>query len=447
MFCKVTPLKVKPQHYSYLHHLFLFIVFVFMTAIVCQPAQATENETTAAGKTETMTLKGQFLGSSYKAKLISIQVGDRIVLIPYDSKTTGLKGVAKRANVILHYQGEGDKKIAVAILPELVGIPAGVAEIQPTELLEIIANPPRDHGYLLIDCRPAEFYAESHLPTAVSIPWNESKKRKAALLPDDKETLLIFYCLGSTCLLGPNSAALAAESGYKNIKVLLSELAAWQDNGGQLFSTDSYIANGNIVLIDLRAQEEAEAGHIPGAANIPFSDLEEAEYDFPAKKSAPVVVYGNGNDATASISVIKGWGFHQVSVVKGGYGGWIRRGNTIKTGAAPASIKWQRKLGEGEISIKKFKEVLENSPAGVLIIDVRTNAEAAKGKLKNSAHIPLNELEIRLAEIPEDKEIILHCTTGARAKMAYSFLSQHRAKVRFLFAKITCKNEKCRIRT
>jgi len=224
-------------------------------------------------------------------------------------------------------------------------------------------------------------------------------------------------------------------------------LHEWQENGGQLFSTDSYIANGNIVLVDLRSQDEAKAGHIPGDANIPFADLEEAEYDFPAKKSAPVVVYGNGNDTTASISVIKGWGFHQVSVVKKGYGGWIRRGNPIETGAAPTSLKWKRELGAGEISIENFKEVLANSPAGIIIIKVRTKETAAKGKLKNSVHNPLNELENRLAEIPADKEIILHCTTGARARMAYSFLSQHRAKVSFLYAKITCKNEKCRIKS
>ncbi|MCK4839362.1 MAG: hypothetical protein KAS94_11220 [Desulfobulbaceae bacterium] len=446
MFLEVISLKVKRQHSSYLHLLLLFVTFVFTTVIVCQPAQATGNEASAPAETKTLTLKGQFLGSSYKAKLISIQIGERIDLISYDSKTSGLDELVKGANIVLHYQAEGVKKRAVAILPELVEIPAGVTEIQPTDLLEIITNPPKDHGYLLIDCRPAEFYAESHLPTAVSIPWNESKKRKAALLPEDEETLLIFYCLGSTCLLGPNSAALAAEAGYKNIKVLLSELSVWQENGGQLFSTDSYIANSNIVLVDLRGSDEAEAGHIPGAANIPFTDLEEAEYDFPAKKSAPVVVYGNDNDITASISVIKGWGFHQVSIVEGGYGSWIKRGNPIETGTAPSSIRWQRRLGAGEISIEKFKEVLANNPDGVIIIDVRTNEEAAKGKLINSVHIPLNKLELRLADIPEDKEIILHCTTGARARMAYSFLSQHRAKVSFLHARITCKKEKCRIR-
>ena len=150
MFCKVTHLKVKPQLSSYLHHLFLLVTFIVMTANVCQLAQAKENEAPATEKTEIMTLKGQFLGSSYKAKLISIQAGDRIVLIHYDNKTTGLEEVAMGANVVLHYQGEGDKKRDVAILPELVVLPAGVTEIQPPALLEIFTNPHKAHGYRLI---------------------------------------------------------------------------------------------------------------------------------------------------------------------------------------------------------------------------------------------------------------------------------------------------------
>lgn len=440
-------MKLRLQQRSYLPLLLLFIYVGLSSPISCQSVVASENEIEIDGKKEITELKGQFLGSSYKAKLISIQVGDRVVLIPYDSETIGLDGVEDGANVVLRYQGVGDKRRTVSIAPELAKVPVGVTEIEPEKLMDIINNPPKEHGYLLIDCRPAAFYAESHLPSAVSIPWTESKKRKAALLPEDKETLLIFYCLGSTCLLGPNSAALAVESGYKNIKVLLTELYEWhEESGGQLFSSDSYIANGNIVLVDLRSLAEAEAGHIPGAVNVPFADLEEAEYDFPSKKSAPIVVYGNGNDVALSVDIIKDWGFHQVTVVEGGYAGWIRRANTVKSGAPQTFISWQRQLGEGEISIKEFKKIVAANPADAVIIDVRTNEEVNKGKLKNSIHIPLNELVVRLAEIPDDKEIILHCTTGARAKMGYSFVVQQRSKVRFLNAKVICKNDKCRIR-
>lgn len=440
-------MKIYPHAPAYRHLLFLLLALVFTTVVFIRSAPAAEGAAAGAEEQQPMKLHGQFLGSSAKAQLISIQVGERIVLVPYDSDTTGLSEVMAGASVVLQYQGDGDQRKAAAILPELVAIPPGVTEIEPEELLAIINNPRADHGYLLVDCRPAEFYAETHLQTAVSIPWSSPTDEKTALLPSDRETLLIFYCLGPACLLGPNSAALAVEAGYKNVRVLLSELADWQEIGGQLFSADSYIAHGNIALVDLRGAAESATGHIPGSANVPFAELKEAEYGFPAKKAAPVVLYGDAAEVTAAVDIIRGWGFRQVSVVKGGYSGWLDRGNAIATGPSPSSVKWQRELGIGEISVEDFNEIMARNSVNAIIIDVRTNQEAARGKLPNSRHIPLSELEKRLVEVPEDREIILHCTTGARAMMAYAFLKQHREKVRFLHAKVICKDGKCRIRS
>ena len=36
--------------------------------------------------------------------------------------------------------------------------------------------------------------------------------------------------------------------------------------------------------------------------------------------------------------------------------------------------------------------------------------------------LPLDELEIRIGELPKDQRIIVHCATGARAEMAYNVL-------------------------
>ena len=255
-------MKPKLQRRSYLYSLILFIILGSVTITCCPPARASETVEGTSKDGSPPELKGQFIGSSYKAKLISIKVDGKIVLVPYDEGTVGLGEVEKGANITLKYQGEKAGKKALAVLPELISIPNGVTEIKPEDLLEIITNPSPESEYLLIDCRPAEFYAEAHLPTAVSIPWTQSKEEKGALLPTNKDTLLIFYCLGATCVLGPNSAALAAETGYKNINVMLGELSDWQDIGGQLFSSDNYISNGNIILIDLRSPTRVNAGHI-----------------------------------------------------------------------------------------------------------------------------------------------------------------------------------------
>lgn len=43
----------------------------------------------------------------------------------------------------------------------------------------------------------------------------------------------------------------------------------------------------------------------------------------------------------------------------------------------------------------------------VLVLDVRYQIDA---KIKGSTHIPLDQLEARLSELPRDREIITYCT-------------------------------------
>ena len=400
-----TVIFLKSRQYLSILLVPLLLCLIFTSGVAGLDPQA------VAGQ-EFKELKGVFLGKSYKAKLISLRIGEKTLLLPYDGETAGLGEVAQGDNVLLRYRGEGNGKMALEVVPVMAALPVGVTEIDAEELLSMVSDRSQTGKYLLIDCRPADFYAETHLPTAVSIPWTATKEVKLAGLPAYKEQLLIFYCLGSTCLLGPNSAALAVDDGYKNVRVMLAELSEWQEGGGKLFSADSYVTDGNVVLVDLRSRQKAEAGHLPGAVNIPADDISEAEYDFPAKKSAPVIVYGSGSDQEDAVASIRGWGFHQVSLVAGGYAGWVERGNPVKSGEIASLIKWQRRLGVGEISIEDFKKVADGKSDVAVIVDVRTATESAKGSFAGALRIPLPELAARLAEIPADKEIYLHPRSG-----------------------------------
>ena len=51
---------------------------------------------------------------------------------------------------------------------------------------------------LVIDARPESRYAQSHLPGAVSISVEKMAKEMGAVLPKDKEQMLVFYCGGPT---------------------------------------------------------------------------------------------------------------------------------------------------------------------------------------------------------------------------------------------------------
>jgi len=62
------------------------------------------------------------------------------------------------------------------------------------------------------------------------------------------------------------------------------------------------------------------------------------------------------------------------------------------------------------------QEAYQKYQQGALILDVRTAEEWSQSHIPNAIHIPLDELESRLHELPKDKEIIVICHTGNRSR-------------------------------
>ena len=71
-------------------------------------------------------------------------------------------------------------------------------DIVDVTLVQQYANVPQPEGALIIDSRPYQpKYVNGHIPAAVSIPDSQFDKMTDKL-PQDKNTLLIFYCEGPT---------------------------------------------------------------------------------------------------------------------------------------------------------------------------------------------------------------------------------------------------------
>jgi rhodanese-related sulfurtransferase len=58
------------------------------------------------------------------------------------------------------------------------------------------------------------------------------------------------------------------------------------------------------------------------------------------------------------------------------------------------------------------------------VLDVRRADERAAGALAGSRSIPLHELPGRLAEVPADRPVWVHCAVGYRASIAVSLLAR-----------------------
>lgn len=244
--------------------------------------------------------------------------------------------------------------------------------------------------------------------------------------------------------MSTTSAGLAVKLGYTNVKVMLAGVPGWKKSGNHVVASEHFVKKGNIVLVDLRSKEEYEAGHIPRAHNIPLANLADAEDNFPTSKAAPVVVYGNGDDAKKAYKIVKGWGCKKGSITGLDFVAWKKGGNPIETGATPEEIVWNRKLGKNEINVADFMKAA-NGAKDKLVLDVRTNSEIEEGKFATSRHIPLDDLQGQIASLPKGKEIIVHCTTGARAEMASTELRNAGFKSRYLVAHVECDGPECEV--
>ena len=405
--------------------------------------QVTESKTQALG-----VLEGRVLGKSNKAKIIALLTADKVEMIRFDQQTTGIEYAAKGEVAIIRSQDSASGKLAIDIIPKPALLPQGVEDIEPDELAELIGDD-QTGNYLLVDARSARRYQLGHIPSAISIPLPELQEKKNSLSSlAGMDSTVVFYSDGPTCGLCTEAARLASEQGYTRVMVMLAGAQGWESEEGLLAVSDTFVEKGKAVLVDVRQQTQAARGHIPGAVNVPAQDLVDAEYDFPVKKSAPIVLYGKDSETEEAQEVIKGWGYKRVLLVDGGLEGWQRRGGPLAPGAAKGSeaISWTMQPEENQVSVREFKKVAASPPGDPIILDVRTAKEAAAGKLKNSLHIPLEELAARLDEIPVGKEILTHCISGSRAEMAAIFLDQYVDQVRYLPAKVRCKGEKCRIK-
>ena len=73
----------------------------------------------------------------------------------------------------------------------------------------------------------------------------------------------------------------------------------------------------------------------------------------------------------------------------------------------------------GAISIVSFKQIIDENPESILLIDVREPEEYEKGRLKTAINIPIDDLEDRIDSFPADKPVVYICETGERSGEAY----------------------------
>jgi len=73
------------------------------------------------------------------------------------------------------------------------------------------------------------------------------------------------------------------------------------------------------------------------------------------------------------------------------------------------------------IDIAQLEELRQGGP--VVLLDVRTDAEVARGIIAGAKHIPLNLLPSRYVELDPQAVTVIYCGSGARSAQACVWLA------------------------
>jgi len=187
-------------------------------------------------------------------------------------------------------------------------------------------------GAVLVDARPVDRFAASHVPGAVSIPFRAVFASWLGwLAPGDRPLVIVRDSDQDPVEI----AWQAAKIGYDNvIGELEGGMVAWTSAGHearQIGLLQSKDLDGRRVL-DIRQRSEYLNGHLPGAIHVELGDIPEQADDLSDEPT--VVMCGHGERAMGAASLLERAGHHDVVVLDGGPGDWAEvTGGKLETGA------------------------------------------------------------------------------------------------------------------
>jgi rhodanese-related sulfurtransferase len=68
--------------------------------------------------------------------------------------------------------------------------------------------------------------------------------------------------------------------------------------------------------------------------------------------------------------------------------------------------------------LRAMRQAMQRGQAACVLVDVRTDAEVARGMIEGATHIVLPTLPGRVDALPFDQAVVFYCQSGARSAQA-----------------------------
>ncbi|MGE4553067.1 MAG: rhodanese-like domain-containing protein [Desulfovibrionaceae bacterium] len=172
---------------------------------------------------------------------------------------------------------------------------------------------------------------------------------------------------------------------------------------------EEWMGKGALV-VDARDTSAFCGAHIPGALNIGFEkQLANWMGMVVEPKTALLLVTDGREDFDAMVTELRRIGYDAVyGYLNGGMAAWINAGLAVES--LPL------------ISVGELAKNL-NRP-GVVLVDVRTPAELAEGRIPGAEAVALGKILDKDHALPRDRDLVLYCGSGYRSNIAASMLQR-----------------------
>ncbi|MFG1262106.1 MULTISPECIES: rhodanese-like domain-containing protein [Xanthobacter] len=312
------------------------------------------------------------------------------------------------------------------------------------------------------DVRTAEEFADAHIPTARSAPGFELALRLMDL--EAECDTVVVNCAGRTrSIIGTATLALL---GVRSVFALENGTMGWQLDGRALErgeagspppSSGSWAhavaraeslarthgvgflsprdlsallarPSADVRLIDVRTKDAFDAGHIAGAVFAPGGQAVQRADDFIAVPGADVVFVDEG-DARALLAAYwyRRMGFQRVHVLAGGVPAWRDSGRRVVQGharATPLGLAAATSACAFLDAANLSRRLDAPSETRPLVVDVGSSRDLASGHIPGALWLPRGALELRAAELPPGRTVVLASAEEAQSILAARALAR-----------------------
>jgi hydroxyacylglutathione hydrolase len=204
----------------------------------------------------------------------------------------------------------------------------------------------RAAGALLVDVRTDLQFDDAHVPGSICNPMLRAGFGSTLAWLADREQEIVF--VGRDDEDGRRAGQLAVAVGIRKLAGYLhGGMTSWRQERWPVARIER-LALGDLAarradddglqILDVREQNEWDAGHIPGSSFIPWHDIERLPDGLSADRPVAIVC-ASGRRAATAASLVERFGAQQViHVVDGGVPMWARLGHPLEAAGEPADV-------------------------------------------------------------------------------------------------------------